>query len=84
MSIIESFNFSGANESEVKGVEEEQNPLARVVFQADLLEFVLIPRHAFEMRSRFGDSGLDRVIESVTFPRAPTFGAMLVVTVISQ
>ena len=51
-------DFSGADEGEVEGPEEEHDVLASELFERDLLELVLPPGLAFEGRSGLADAKL--------------------------
>jgi hypothetical protein len=56
--LAESNNFGGADESEVKRIEVENEVLALVVLQGDLLELAVDNSLAFEVRSGVADSGV--------------------------
>ena len=48
-------DFSWANESEIKRIEEKENVLALELFKANFLEFVFKPCLSLELRSRLLD-----------------------------
>ena len=53
--VVEGNDFSGANEGEVKRVEEEQNILALVSLEVDFAEVVVVPSIGNKVRSWFSD-----------------------------
>jgi hypothetical protein len=64
LSLVVEFNdLSGAHEGEIEGICEEDNVLASVVLEADLLEAVDVPRHTLEVRGGVLNASLHFIVE---------------------
>ena len=61
--VAEFNDLSGAHESEIEGICEQDNILALVVLETDLLELIDVPAHALELRGRLLNTGLNWVLE---------------------
>ena len=61
--VAEFDDLSGAHESEIEGICEQDNILALVVLETDLLELIDVPAHALELRGGLLNAGLYWVLE---------------------
>ena len=53
--VIEGYDFGGADEGEVKGIEEEEDIFALVGAEVDLGEVAVVPGVGNELRGGFSD-----------------------------
>ena len=61
--VAEFDDLSRAHESEIEGICEQDNILALVVLETDLLELIDVPAHALKLRGGLLNTGLNWVLE---------------------